>query len=89
MVPGTRVSLDILVAAFRRGESPEAIQDDYDAVSLADVYAILAYYLRHRQEVDAYIAEQAREGAEVRARIEQLHPMPEGLRAKLLARLEQ
>ena len=78
-----------LVAAFRRGESPEAIQDDYDAVSLADVYAILAYYLRHRQEVDAYIAEQAREGAEVRARIEQLHPMPEGLRAKLLARLEQ
>lgn len=89
MVPGTRISLDILVAAFKRGESPEGIHDDYEAVSLADVYAILSYYLRHRQEVEAYLAEQASEGAQIRARIEHEHPMPEGLRAKLLARLDQ
>lgn len=88
MVPGTRISLDILVAAFKRGESPEAIHDDYETVSLADVYAIFSYYLRHRGEVDAYIAEQEREGGEIRARLEATYPPEEGLRAKLLARLD-
>jgi uncharacterized protein (DUF433 family) len=65
MVSGTRISLDILVAAFKRGESPEAIHDDYETVSLADVYAIFSYYLRHRAEVEAYLAEQEREGAKI------------------------
>lgn len=88
MVPGTRISLDILVAAFKRGESPEAIHDDYENVSLADVYAIFSYYLRHRAEVEEYLAEQDRAGAETQARIEAAFP-PEGLRAKLLARLDK
>lgn len=88
MVPGTRISLDILVAAFRSGESPEAIHDDYETVPLADVYAILSYYLRHRAEIETYLAEQEREGAVVQARIENQYPMPDGLRAKLLARLD-
>jgi uncharacterized protein (DUF433 family) len=29
MVPGTRISLDVLVAAFRRGDSAEAIHENY------------------------------------------------------------
>jgi uncharacterized protein (DUF433 family) len=87
LVPGTRISLDILVAAFKRGESPEAIHDDYETVSLADVYAIFAYYLRHRAEVEAYLAEQERLGGELQQRIEEIYP-PDGLRAKLLARLD-
>lgn len=88
MVPGTRVPLDILVAAFKRGESPEAIHDAFDTVSLADVYAVLGYYLHHRAEVEAYIAEQKRKGAEIQKRIEAAMP-PDGLRAKLLARLRK
>lgn len=56
-------------------------------MSLTDVYAILAYYLRHRSEVEAYLAGQEREGAELQAHIEEMYPMPDGLRAKLLARL--
>lgn len=88
MVPGTRISLDILVAAFKRGESPEAIHDDYETVPLADVYAILSYYLRHRPQIEAYLAEQAGEGAGLQARMEEAHPMPDGLRARLLARLD-
>ena len=87
MVPGTRVSLNVLVAAFKRGESPEAIHDDYETVSLADVYAILAYYLRHRAEVEDDLARQQRQGAEIQARLEDVSPMPEGLRARLLAQL--
>jgi uncharacterized protein (DUF433 family) len=87
MVPGTRISLDVLVAAFKGGESPEAIHDNYETVPLADVYAIFSYYLRHRAAVEEYLAEQAREGAEIQARIETIYP-PDGLRAKFLARLE-
>lgn len=86
MVPGTRISLDVLVAAFKRGESPETVHDDYASVSLADVYAIFAYYLRHRDEVEDYLTEQQRQGEDVRERIEAEHPLDEGLRAKLLAR---
>ena len=88
MVPGTRISLDVLVAAFKRGKTPEAIHDSYKTVSLADVYAILTYYLRHRSEVEAYLAEQEREGAQIQAGIEAEHPLDDGLRAKLLARLD-
>lgn len=88
MVPGTRISLDVLVAAFKRGDSPEAVHENYESVSLADVYAIFAYYLRHRGEVEDYLAEQERLGAELQARIEAIDP-PEGLRAKLLARLDK
>lgn len=87
MVAGSRISLDILVADFKRGRTPEAIHDAYETVSLADVYAVLTYYLRHRSEVEAYLAEQAAAADEVRSRIEEAFP-PEGLRAKLLARLE-
>ena len=53
MVPGTRISFDVLVADFKRGKTPESIHDAYQAVSLADVYAIFASYLRHRAEVEA------------------------------------
>ncbi len=88
MVPGTRISLDVLVAAFKRGKTPEAIHDAYETVSLADVYAIFTYYLRHRTEVEAYLADQEREGAEIQARIETEYPLSDGLRAKLLARLD-
>lgn len=88
MVPGTRVSLDVLVAAFKRGKTPEAIHEGYETVPLADVYAIFAYYLRHRDEVEEYLAERQRHGEEVKARIQALYPPEEGLRAKLLARLE-
>lgn len=87
VVPGTRIPLEVLVAAFKRGDSPEAIHDSFETVSLADIYAIFAYYLRHRAQVDEYLAEQAREGAEIQARMEEIYP-PDGLRARLLARLE-
>lgn len=86
MVPGSRISLDDLVAAFKRGKTPEAIHDAFETVSLADVYAILTYYLRHRPEVEKYLEQQIQEDARVRADIEAAFPLSEGLRARLLAR---
>lgn len=86
MVVGTRVPIDTLVAAFKRGESPEAIHESFDTVALADVYAVLAYYLRHRADVELYLSERERQGMEAQARMESEHPS-DGLRARLVARL--
>ena len=56
-IDGTRVSLDSIVYAFKMGESPEAIQQQYPSVSLEQVYGALAFYLGHQAEVDANIRE--------------------------------
>ncbi len=87
VVMGTRVPLDTLVAAFQRGDSPESIRESYPAVALGDIYAIFTYCIRHRAEVNAYLAERSRQRAQQRVEIETQFP-PEGLRAKLLARLD-
>lgn len=87
MVISTRVPLDTLVAAFERGDSPESINESYPAVPLGDIYAVLTYCVRHRAEVNAYLADRAGQRADQRTEIETRFP-PEGLRAKLLARLD-
>jgi uncharacterized protein (DUF433 family) len=85
-VGGTRVPLDTVVGAFLDGDSAEEIVEQYSSLDLGDVYAALAYYLRHRLEVDAYLEEGRRRGAAVRAEHEARFD-PRGLRARLLARL--
>jgi uncharacterized protein (DUF433 family) len=87
-VGGTRVTLDTVVAAFRDGASAEEIVAQYPALSLADTYATIAYYLRHRADVDSYLRRREREAEAVREQVEQ-HCPPEGLRARLLARQQQ
>jgi len=87
MVIGSRVPLDTLVAAFERGDSPEAIHESYPTVSLGDIYATFTYCVRHRGEVNAYLAQRAEQRAATRTEIETRFP-PEGIRARLLARVD-
>ena len=56
-VAGTRVTLDQIVFEYDRGSSPEQTQADFDSLDLADVFATITYVLKHRSEVDAYLAE--------------------------------
>ena len=56
-VAGIRVSLDSLVYAFRSGESPETIQQQFPTLSLEQVYGAIAFYLGHQVEVDDNIRE--------------------------------
>lgn len=86
MVAGTRVPLDTLIAAFRRGESPEEIHEGFPTISLGDIYAVLTYCVRHQAEVNSYLAERNQQRAEIRAEAESRFPA-EGLRERLLARL--
>ena len=52
-VAGTRIRVwDIHVWHDLRGQSPEEIVADFPQLSLADVYAALAYYLDHQEEIE-------------------------------------
>jgi uncharacterized protein (DUF433 family) len=84
-VGGTRVTLDTVVEAFHDGDSAEEIVEQYPSLALGDIYAALAYYLRHRPEVDAYLEEGRRRRAAVRAENEAGFDH-RGLRERLLAR---
>ncbi len=84
-VSGTRVPLETVIRAFYKGATPEAIAEDFPTLTLAQVYAVLACYLAHQQEVDAYVAEQARRSKEVRLAHASLFD-PVGVRARLIAR---
>lgn len=84
-VGGTRVTLDTIVEVFNDGASAEEISHRYPVVSLADVYAVIGYYLHNKPEVDAYLAERAATRTRIREEHERRYP-PYGLRERLLAR---
>lgn len=84
-VGGTRVTLDTVVGAYLDGASAEDIVEGFPTLELADVYAVLSYYVRRRADVDAYLREQERDAAAIRARIETRSPQGD-VRARLLAR---
>jgi len=52
---GSRVSLDSIVYDWRNGLSPEAIVQNFDTLSLEQVYGAITYYLAHREEVDDHL----------------------------------
>ena len=84
----TRVTLDTVVAAFISGATAEEIALRYSTLDLAEVYAVIGYYLRHRSEVETYLGERARQRADVRRENEARFD-PTGVRARLLARRVQ
>jgi len=81
----TRVPLDTLVGVYEQGASAQEMVRRYDTLQLAEVFGVLSYYLAHRTEVDAYLAERRRFAAEVRAENQARFPTS-GVREKLLAR---
>ena len=58
-VAGTRVSLDSIVYAFLEGHTAESIQQSFPLLTLEQVYGAITYYLAHREDIDAYLQEQA------------------------------
>jgi len=67
----SRVSLDSLVYEFLDGRSPETIRDSFPTLSLEQVYGGLTFYLAHRDEIDAYLAEGDRKFDELQTRSRQ------------------
>lgn len=79
-VAGTRISLDSIVHAFVRGESPEAICQNFELLQLEEVYGAIAYYLANQAAVDAHLIRQGEKWAEGKRAAE---PLPANLRERL------
>src|SRR5438270_1872005 len=82
---GTRVTLDTVVGTFLEGATAEEIALRYDSLHLRDIYAVIAYYLSHREEVDAYLREARRQAEQVRKENEARFN-PVGIRERVLSR---
>lgn len=54
-VIGTRISLDSIVYAFRKGLTPESIAQAYPLLNLEKVYGAITFYLANRSDIDAYL----------------------------------
>lgn len=65
-IAGTRISLDSIVYAFRRGASPESIQRSFPLLMLEQVYGAITFYLAQKPEIDAYLARGAEELERIR-----------------------
>ena len=84
-VGDSRVSLDTVIFAFGQGATPEQIVEDYDSLELAEVYAVISYYLQNREEVEDYLANRKFQREHLRRQIES-RSNPQGIRERLLAR---
>ncbi|MEM6599186.1 MAG: DUF433 domain-containing protein [Cyanobacteria bacterium P01_C01_bin.69] len=81
----SRVTLDSVLASYQNGFTPEEIAVQYSVLNLADIYGAIAYYLSHRQQVDAYLEQRQQAAQQRRQQLAQEHHLSD-LRQRLLAR---
>ncbi len=83
LVAGSRVSLDSIVAAYWDGKSPEAIVEEFPALTAEQVYGAIAFYLHRKTEIDRHLAQQAARWKELQRSSETEHgPLLNRLRAQ-------
>src|SRR5438270_7124318 len=85
-VGNTRVLLELVIRAFQRGETPEAIVQSYDTLSLPDVYAVVTYYVGNPAPIDEYLRQRDETAADTRRKIEAVQPPRAELRERVMAR---
>src|SRR5215831_9010098 len=85
-ITGTRISLDSIVYAFKRGAAPESIQRAFPLLTLEEVYGAITFYLAHAQEIDTYLAQAE---AELAIKASALNAAARAANPALFQRLEQ
>ena len=70
----SRVLLELVIHAFRRGETPERIVQSFPTLHLPDVYAVVSYYLANPRLIEEYLRECEVKAAAVRREIEASQP---------------
>lgn len=81
----TRVRLESVLNAYKSGCSAEDILRQFPSLQLADIHAVIAYYLWYRDEVEQYLEERRRIEEQALREIEERFPTT-GVRERLLAR---
>ncbi len=69
-IADSRVSLDTVLHHYKQGAVPEEIVNRFPSLQLADVYAAVAYYLSHTQEIEDYLRQQETEADELQRQLE-------------------
>lgn len=83
----SRILLELVIQAFEDGGTPESIVEQYPTTTLSDIYAVIAFYLRHRQDVAAYLREREVLAAAVQRKIESHQGDLSEVRSRLRAKL--
>jgi len=81
----SRVLLELVIRAFQNGATPETIVQRYSTLALADVYAVITYYLRHKLEVEEYLRLRENQAQEIHQKIELQQGDLSEIRARLNA----
>jgi uncharacterized protein (DUF433 family) len=74
-VAGTRISLDSLIYAYLNGHTAEAIAQAFPLLTLEQVYGALAYYLAHRETINAYLRQASEDFERLRQAAQDSDPM--------------
>lgn len=69
-VSNTRVTLDTIIGCYRQGYTPEKIHENFDVIPVDDAYAVIAYYLANRNELDDYLTKREKDALEIRKKLE-------------------
>jgi uncharacterized protein (DUF433 family) len=86
-VGNTRVTLHTIIGFYNSGETPEDLHDGFPTVSLADIYAVIAYYLANRAAVDDYLHQIDEDGERIRRKIEASYTPEQKARIERLHKL--
>lgn len=81
-ISGKRISLDSVVYAFNRGQSPESIKQSFPLLNLEEIYGAITFYLANQDEVDRTILEDE-------AEFERMHRKSLEQNAEIYARIEK
>ena len=85
-IAGTRIHLYLILHNYKQGASAEELNHRFPALSLEKARAVIAYYLDHQSELDAYLQRQDEEEAAFMKQLE-ADPKYQADRAALRERL--
>ncbi len=72
-IKGNRIYIETVVKDYMDGASPEEIMLRYPTLSLDKIYAVILYYLTHREQIEKYL-EQVRKFQEQDWKEQQQNP---------------
>lgn len=86
----TRVALESVVHHFSLGATAEEIAQKFPALTLAEIYGVISYFLSNTEEVVKYVLQQEAESDAVQAEVEDKYQGEmKRLRERILARWEK
>ena len=86
----SRVTLETVVWAFKKGDSPEEIKESFPTLQLADIYSVIGYYLLHKDEIEEFLRQSELQAEETRREIEKYQASDEfRVRQEALLRMKK